>query len=126
MTPMIDVVFLLIIFFLVSSHLAKQESHMELQLPVAESGSDDLQQDVPRVTVNVKDDGSLWLSGRAIDNRQLTERLKNVRDSEGENLEVRIRGSRLAPYSTVEPVMIACTKAGIWNVTYAVYREGQK
>ena len=101
MTPMIDVVFLLIIFFLVSSHLAKQESHMELQLPVAESGSDDLQQDVPRVTVNVKDDGSLWLSGRAIDNRQLTERLKNVRDSEGENLEVRIRGSRLAPYSTV-------------------------
>lgn len=99
---------------------------MELQLPVAESGADDIPQDVPRVTVNVKDDGSLWLSGRAIDNRQLTERLKSVHNNEGENLEVRIRGSRLAPYSTVEPVMVACTKAGIWNVTYAVYREGQQ
>ncbi len=38
MTPMIDVVFLLIIFFLVSTHLAKQEAQLELPLPVAESG----------------------------------------------------------------------------------------
>ena len=38
MTPMIDVVFLLIIFFLVSSHLAKQEVHLELPLPAADSG----------------------------------------------------------------------------------------
>ena len=126
MTPMIDVVFLLIIFFLVSSHLAKQESRMELQLPVAESGNDDLQQDIPRVTVNVKEDGSMWLSGRVIDSDKLTQRLKDVRDNEGDGIEVRIRGSRLAPYSTVEPIMVACTKAGIWNVTYAVYREGQQ
>ena len=100
MTPMIDVVFLLIIFFLVSSHLAKQEARMELQLPVAESGNDDLQQDIPRVTVNVKEDGSMWLSGRAIDSDKLTQRLKNVRENEGDGIEVRIRGSRLAPYST--------------------------
>ena len=99
---------------------------MELQLPVAASGADDLQQDVPRVTVNVKEDGSMWLSGRVIDSDQLTQRLKNVREDEGDGIEVRIRGSRLAPYSTVEPIMVACTKAGIWNVTYAVYREGQQ
>ncbi len=35
MTPMIDVVFLLIIFFLVSSHLARQENRLPLDLPVA-------------------------------------------------------------------------------------------
>ena len=44
MTPMIDVVFLLIIFFLVSSHLAKQESQMEIDLPNTESGSGDRSQ----------------------------------------------------------------------------------
>ncbi|MBT6848587.1 MAG: biopolymer transporter ExbD, partial [Planctomycetaceae bacterium] len=38
MTPMIDVVFLLIIFFLVSSHLARQETQLELDLPEASSG----------------------------------------------------------------------------------------
>ena len=123
MTPMIDVVFLLIIFFLVSSHLAKQESRMELELPIALSADDDPQEDVPRVTVNVKPDGSLWISGRLIKPALLERRLADIRADEGDQLEVRIRGSRMAPYSTVEPVMVACTKAGIWNVTYAVYRE---
>ena len=39
MTPMIDVVFLLIIFFLVSSNLAQQEVHLEIDLPDAASGN---------------------------------------------------------------------------------------
>ena len=37
MTPMIDIVFLLIIFFIVSSHLARQETQLELALPAASS-----------------------------------------------------------------------------------------
>ena len=124
MTPMIDVVFLLIIFFLVSSHLAKQESQIELELPVAASSDEDINQDNPRVTVNVKQDGSLWIRGRVVEQ----EKLKSVFESaakqqDGKSVEVRIRGSRLAPYSTVEPIMLACTKAGIRNVTYAVYRD---
>ena len=40
MTPMIDVVFQLIIFFLLSSHLAKQETQLPLPLPEAISGRD--------------------------------------------------------------------------------------
>lgn len=123
MTPMIDVVFLLIIFFLVSSHLARQESQMELELPTAASGQDDVDQQTPRLTINVKSDGSLWLAGRPIAREQLQQRFVEARTKEGENIEVRIRGSRLAPYSTVEPIMLACTGAKIWNVTYAVYRE---
>ena len=53
MTPMIDVVFLLIIFFLVSSHLAKQETQIELALPTAVSASDDDFEDKPRLTINI-------------------------------------------------------------------------
>ncbi len=41
MTPMIDVTFLLIIFFLVSSHLAKQENFLKLDLPTAAAGAVD-------------------------------------------------------------------------------------
>lgn len=123
---MIDVVFLLIIFFLVSSHLARQESQMELELPVAASGADDVDQQTPRVTINVKSDGSLWLAGRPIAAGQLKARLLAAREKEGDDIEVRIRGSRSAPYSTVEPIMLACTDSRIWNVTFAVYREGQQ
>lgn len=123
MTPMIDVVFLLIIFFLVSSHLARQETTLELPLPIAASGAEDIDQATPRVTINVRTDGSLLLAGRSILPDQLSARLQKLREREGDDLEVRIRGSRQAPYSTVEPIMLACTTAKIWNVTYSVYRE---
>ena len=123
MTPMIDVVFLLIIFFLVSSHLARQENLMELPLPVAESGADDIDQQTPRVTINIKDDGSAWLGGRAVTPERLKSQLSQLRSERGDQLEVRIRTSRDAPYASVEPVMLACTESGIWNVTFAVYRE---
>ena len=66
MTPMIDVVFLLIIFFLVSSHLAKQEAQMELPLPVAESGEQPPDAASRRLTINVLQDGSTLLAGRAV------------------------------------------------------------
>jgi biopolymer transport protein ExbD len=118
---MIDVVFLLIIFFLVSSHLARQETQMELALPAAQSGAEDIDQETPRVTINVKPDGSMWLAGRVIEKEQLAQRLKAIKSSESGEIEVRIRGSKLAPYGSVEPIMLACTQAGIWNVTYAVY-----
>ncbi|MCH2177404.1 MAG: biopolymer transporter ExbD [Mariniblastus sp.] len=123
MTPMIDVVFLLIIFFLVSSHLARQENQIEMRLPVAKSADDDVEQDAPRVTVNVKEDGTTWIAGRPVTPEVLTQRLTIARDQQGEDLEVRIRGSRVAPYAFFEPIMLACTESGIWNVTFAVYRE---
>ncbi len=124
MTPMIDVVFLLIIFFLVSSHLARQENQMELPLPVARSAEDERVEEVRRVTVNIKSDGTLWVRGRQIRKQELKSMLEAARQVEDASaIEVRIRGSRKAPYSSVEPVMLACTQAGIWKVTYAVYRD---
>ena len=123
MTPMIDVVFLLIIFFLVSSHLVRQETQMELALPVAPSGEDDSQEPTPRVTVNVDADGILWVGGKQVQPGRLSGQLKQALEDQGKDLEVRIRGSRKATYGTVEPIMLACTQVGIWNVSYAVYRE---
>ena len=123
MTPMIDVVFQLIIFFLVSSHLARNESQIDLRLPVARSAADDTDLTTPRVTINIKDDGSLWINARPVAVNRLTDLLSELVANEGENLEVRIRGSRSAAYSHAEPVMWACTQSGIWNVSYAVYRE---
>lgn len=122
MTPMIDVVFLLIIFFLVSSHLAKQETQIELELPDAISASDDSDHNKPRLTINIDADGAYSLAGRPITADRLANRFAAVRDKEGD-VEVRIRGSRLAQYQAAEPIMSACAEAGIWDVTWAVYRE---
>lgn len=123
MTPMIDVVFLLIIFFLVSSHLAKQEVHMELPLPKADSGTEPAEADVSRVTVNITADGTLLLAGHRVTPQQLQQRLANALAKEGGDLQVRIRSDRHAPYRYVEPIMLACARAGVWNVTFAVFQR---
>jgi biopolymer transport protein ExbD len=121
LTPMIDVVFQLIIFFLVSSHLSKQEAQMTLPLPVAASGETPSQSSVKRLTLNVLQDGSLILAGRRIERQELQDRLRAAQSEQGQ-LEVRIRGDRTVPYQFVEPALTACARAGLWDVKFSVFR----
>jgi biopolymer transport protein ExbD len=123
MTPMIDVVFQLIIFFLLSSHLAKQETQLPLPLPAAASGTAQAQDERPRLTVNVLADGTLLVASRPIAADDLARLLRERRAAHGEELEVRIRGDRGVLYRRVEPVLLACVQAGVWNVAYAVQQK---
>lgn len=123
MTPMIDVVFLLIIFFLVSSHLARQESQMPLPLPKADSGAE-IDAGRPRVVVNVRGDGKVFLSGRPVEPGELARRLQVQRDQEGSQLEVRIRSDRNVPFQFVQPILLAVAKSDIQQVTFAVTKPG--
>jgi biopolymer transport protein ExbD len=126
MTPMIDVVFLLIIFFLVSSQLARQESQMPLALPAADSGETLVETERPRVIVNVTAQGELLLVGRKVSPDELQRRLRNERERAGADLEVRIRSDRQVAYRFVQPILTAVSKSGISNVTFAVVkRESQ-
>ncbi len=122
MTPMIDVVFQLIIFFLVSSHLSKQESQLPLPLPLAASGEKEGDATNPRVTINVRADGQLSLAGKPLAAAELAQRLQVKLAATGADLEVRIRSDRTVAYRHVEPILLACARAGIWNVAFAVYR----
>ena len=139
MTPMIDIVFLLIIFFLVSSHLARQETQMELDLPDAASGRRTEDDDhARRVIVNVlaqpsaanepggdDGDGQLMVGGRVLRPDELQKVIEFERRRADGPLEVRIRSDRRVPYRRIEPIMIACAKAGVWNVTFAVLASGE-
>ncbi len=132
MTPMIDIVFLLIIFFLVSSHLARQETQLELDLPAAASGRRAEDDDrTRRVIVNVlaqprqgdgldEGGGKLMVGGRVLEEGELQKVIEFERRRAEGPLEIRIRSDRQVPYGRVEPIMIACAKAGVWNVTFAV------
>ncbi len=123
MTPMIDVVFQLIIFFLVTSHFAKQEAHLPLPLPAADSSQAAASDDQPRLVINVTADGTLLFSGRSLTAAELQQRLAERIAELGKDIEVRIRADRGVPYRHIEPVLLSCTRVGIWNVNYAVYRR---
>ncbi len=101
LTPLIDVVFLLIIFFLVSSHLAQQETHLQLDLPDASSGEQDAATQPARVTINVGADGAAQIAGEGVDAPEIGRRLKRLMGGREKPLEVRIRTDRTATYAAV-------------------------
>jgi biopolymer transport protein ExbD len=123
MTPMIDVVFQLLIFFLLTNHLSRQEVSAELVLPTAESGDEAADDQTPRATVNILPDGQIQLGGQPLAAAELTNRLRAENLKHAGGLEVRIRADRTVPYELVEPVLAACAAAGVWDVKFAVLRH---
>ena len=120
MTPLIDVVFLLIIFFLVSSHLARQETQLDLELPDATTGEQERESSQRRVTLNLTAEGRLMLAGQETRVERLAERLQYEAAQSQGPLEVRLRADQSVPYGEVEPVLAACAKANVWNLRFAV------
>ena len=125
MTPMIDVVFLLIIFFLVSSHLQKQEAHAELDLPAAETGVENSESDSRILTVNISSKPTgfqIAFGSRVVPPAKLMFQLQRELERSQGNLEIRIRGDRSIPYRVIEPILASCANLNIWNVQFAVIR----
>ena len=83
MTPMIDIVFLLIIFFMVASQFA-QQSRLNLNLP-EEKGEQDINPQTTGLVINIRDDGAIILDidEPPISLELLEERIKTA-VSEGE------------------------------------------
>ena len=122
MTPMIDVVFLLIIFFLVSSHLARQENHLPLNLPTAATyGPIDLER--AALTISVDRDAKVRVGGDVVDTATLKSILADLQRREGSRAAVRIRTDRDVEYRYVEPILREAVTAGVTDATIAVSEQ---
>ena len=119
MTPMIDVVFLLIIFFLVSSHLARQENRLPLDLPVTTTFNNVNPERAP-LTISIDDQGEWRVGGDKVDLDQLKQALQDHRAKAGRTASLRIRSQGDIPYRYVEPVLKEAAKSGILDTSIAV------
>lgn len=122
LTPMIDVIFQLIIFFLCVTQFQKQETTNEVLLPVAERNlAPEEEPERLRSTINILPDGRLLLGAELTPPDELVERLKRRRESAGRKVvEVWIRADRNTPWQSIEPALEACARAGIWRVAFKV------
>lgn len=111
MTPMIDIVFLLIIFFMAGTKFAEMEHGLELDLPHVSSVAA-LNGAPERKPINVYSDGKIGFDDQIIGLEELTRRLK-VSVAEYRGLGVLVRGDENAPYAYVARVLTACQNAGI-------------
>ena len=123
-TPMIDVVFNLIIFFLVASHYARSEAVVELELPEAAGGESDPESSGRRLTITLPRDGSLYLGAELATYEEISGRLAAGAATHGAGeVEVRIRADRQVPFSRIAPLLRECSQAGIQRLRFAVQGE---
>jgi biopolymer transport protein ExbD len=111
MTPMIDTVFNLLIFFLVAGSFQQAEREMRIALPAA-SASVPISAALREITVNVDQEGQIVVAGRRM---QLEELRTLVADSVRQNPEqkVTVRGDRRTAYENVVRVLDICKGGGI-------------
>ena len=117
LTPLIDVVFLLLIFFMVSTTFVK-ESELELTLPEA---SEELREDpVDKIDVSIDRNGDVFVNQRALINTQLSTIRQALTDarSDGGDPVVIISADAAASHQGVVDVMDAARQAGLYRLTF--------
>ena len=122
-TPMIDVVFLLIIFFLVASYFIRSEQSREVELPVASKGQSDEISSPHRLTITIEPDGHLSVGGVQMSEKQILKRIEELHEAEtsdGKSPEVRIRSDRNARFGSIRTLIEHCAAHNIRSIRFAV------
>jgi len=119
-TPLIDVVFLLIIFFLAASHFVRAESREAVDLPEATQSESD-EGDVPnRLVITMTKDAKLHVAGDVVDLATVEGLIDSGGLDQKASFEVRIRADRSVPYRDVQPILLACARSGVQQIKFAV------
>lgn len=117
MTPMIDVTFLLLTFFLMTSVYSVWEKEIDISLPTAQTGT--TPQRLPgEIIINIVKDGAVVVNGRTLDDGSLASLLRRLAQL-FPGQPVLIRADKTTQYDHVIHVLDLCRKADIWNISFA-------
>lgn len=111
LTPLIDMVFLLLIFFLVATTFHQEEREMQIALPDADAAGP-ISATLKEIIINVTEDGGIVTGGRRIEPDQLHEMIRQAVAVNPEQ-KVTVRGDRRATYAHVVTVLDICKGGGV-------------
>ena len=124
MTPMIDVVFQLIIFFVVTLNMAEAKDE-SVRLELAAHGGDakEAKANAAGTTtsayiIDVNQNGKISCSGIGVTVENIRQTLRRRIKRQGATFEVWIRGDGMAKHNDIRKVMDVCTEEGIGRVTF--------
>ncbi|MFM8364654.1 MAG: ExbD/TolR family protein [Verrucomicrobiota bacterium] len=118
--PMVDIVFLLLIFFLVTWNFSRNEMELDVKVPKAREGKE-TRRAVGEVILNVKADGTVVMNRRSLDSNALKEALAKIASLYPDQAVI-LRGDENTDYRHVVEVLDICRRANIWNVAFATSR----
>lgn len=135
LTPMIDVTFLLLIYFMVTTMLKQPEAELSIQLPGKPQSSDVTPMEM--VKVRIGDEGEVYLNGSEIEDGldyEMPDLVGNLKQQKGmrdqlissgqktkaeAELKVQIESSGIAEHQASISVLNACSEAGVQKVTFS-------
>ena len=117
LAPLVDVLLLLLIFFLMTWNAARNENELDVKVPKA-SAAKEKSAPIGDVVVNVKTDGNVIVNRRTLSGAELSELLKGLVQLNSEQAVV-IRGDETGAYKNIIGVLNICSEAGVTNVAFA-------
>ena len=120
LAPMIDVVFLLIVFFMTVAKMQVQQM-VPISVPIAEAST------IPedrgaRLTVTLKDDGSIFFGPQAVMLEELAALIAQGNATQA-GLKVYVRADAMVPFKEVRKVFAAAAEGGVPNVVFATFQS---
>ena len=123
LTSMLDVIFLLLCFFVTASVFSQWESEVSISLPSASSAETPGR--LPgEVILNVAKDGTVTVNARSLTLADLEGRLRRVAEFYP-GQPVVIRADRDTSYSSLMSVIDTCRNAGVWNFSLATVQDSK-
>jgi biopolymer transport protein ExbD len=131
MTAMIDILFLMLVFFITTQIYAQFEAELSIEVPKS-SAAEPIERDPLEVIINISADGKYIINQieRPLSREDKTKGVESIREvllrlssafrKEGLRPHVIIRASKETKYDNVIQVLTECKNAGIENVSFAV------
>jgi biopolymer transport protein ExbD len=114
LTPLVDVVFQLIIFFMVSTVFIEYSQQMDIETPEFEGSL--VQDQIKRITIEITRDEKVFLEGKELTIDKIPEHLADQSNSRS----VLIRADKRLAYGVVMQVMQICRSAGMTDIRTTV------
>jgi len=117
MAPLIDIVFITLVFFMTMSIFSQMETELNISVPKA-SESEDVVRGPGEIIININKKGVIIVNQRKLDIIKLEEMLKKI-SSLFLNQPVIIRADEKTYHEHIVDVLNVCAKANIWNISFA-------
>jgi len=118
MAPMIDIIFTLLLFYVVTTALQEQEKSITIDLPQTAEGSRD-ERSMSEIVINITKDGDILVYNEKHAINVLAEKLRQLANLyKGSVPAVIVRGDKQVNYGRVVEVLDVCAKANMHNVSF--------
>lgn len=119
--PMVDILLVLMCFFIVTWNFARKEMDLEVKVPAAESGKESAAV-MNQTVLNVRADGSVIWNRKTITPKELRAKLLELSEL-FPDYAIILRGDQQAKYEDIVAVLDICREARIWNVAFATSKN---